>query len=102
MIEGDAREYYAQADPRSLRNGLNLFKAKNRAGQPTAANLIEVQAHHANAGDPDFGRDMHCRCNVASDTQFDYACYVTNFGEPLPGAAALHGVPWRQRGSRAG
>src|SRR5262249_54283485 len=39
-------------------------------------------AQYANSGDLGFGRDMHCRRNAASDGAFDYACYVTNYGQP--------------------
>jgi hypothetical protein len=41
-----------------------------------------VQAHYVNSGDLGFGRDMHCRRSAAGDGAFDYACYVTNFGQP--------------------
>jgi cytochrome c5 len=81
-IDDGVIAYYQQADPRQLRNSFNLFKTKNRFGQSLAANEVEVQAHYANSGDLGFGRDMHCRRNVASDGAFDYACYVTNFGQP--------------------
>jgi hypothetical protein len=81
-IDDGVVAYYQQADPRQLRNSFNLFKSKNRFNQPTAATEVEVQAHYANSGDLGFGRDMHCRRNVAGDGAFDYACYVTNFGQP--------------------
>ena len=81
-IEAGAADYYPQADPRDLRASLNLFKQQNRFGQPLAANQLEEEAQYANSGDLGFGRDMHCRRNVASDGAFDYACCVTNFGQP--------------------
>jgi cytochrome c5 len=83
-IDQGARDYYEQADPRDLRNSLALFKQKNRFGQPldAAAGEVEFDAQYANSGDLGFGRDMHCRRNVASDGAFDYACYVTNYGQP--------------------
>lgn len=81
-IENGAIDYYEQADPRDLRASFNLFKTKNRFDQPLAANEVEQDAQYANSGDLGFGRDMHCRRNVASDGLFNYACYVTNFGQP--------------------
>lgn len=81
-IDDGVKAYYQFADPALLRNSLNLFKSQNKFGQATGANEVEVAAHYANGGDLGFGRDMHCRRNLASDGQFDYACYVTNFGQP--------------------
>ena len=81
-IDNGVKDYYAQADPRSLRNSLNLFKQKNKFGQPLGANEVEYDAQYANSGDLGFGRDMHCRRNAASDGALDYACYVTNYGQP--------------------
>jgi len=81
-VEQGAVDYYQQADPRSLRASFNLFKSKNDFGQPLDANEVEWDAQYANSGDLGFGRDMHCRRNVASDGAFDVACYVTNFGQP--------------------
>jgi hypothetical protein len=81
-IESGATDYYMYADARNLRNSFTKFKDKNRFGQPLAAGEVEQDAQYANSGDLGFGRDMHCRRNVASDGQFDYACYVTNFGQP--------------------
>jgi hypothetical protein len=80
-IEQGARDYYHQADPRDLRDSFTRFKQKNRFGQPLAATEVEQDAQYANSGDLGFGRDMHCRRNVSSDGLFDYACYVTNFGQ---------------------
>jgi len=77
-----AEDYYEQADPRSLRENFNEFKSKNDFGHPLDANEVEWDAQYANSGDLGFGRDMHCRRNVASDGAFDIACYVTNFGQP--------------------
>jgi cytochrome c5 len=81
IVQG-ATDYYAQADPRSLRNSFNLFKQKNRFGQALNANEVEFDAQYANSGDLGFGRDMHCRRNVGTDNAFDLACYVTNYGQP--------------------
>ena len=81
VVQG-AVDYYTQADPRSLRASFNLFKSKNDFGQPLDPTEVEWDAQYANSGDLGFGRDMHCRRNVASDGAFDIACYVTNFGQP--------------------
>ncbi|HKU42767.1 MAG TPA: hypothetical protein VJR89_31630, partial [Polyangiales bacterium] len=81
-IESGGFDYYDFADPRELRNSLNQFKSKNRFGQALAAGEVEYDAQYANSGDLGFGRDMHCRRDAASDGQFDYACYVTNYGQP--------------------
>lgn len=81
-IEQGAVDYYHQADPRGLRNSLTLFKQKNRFGQPLAAGEAEFDAQYANSGDLGFGRDMHCRRNASGDGLNDFACYVTNFGQP--------------------
>ena len=82
-IESGATDYYNQADPRHLRNSFNQFKQKNKFGQPTTATDVEYKAQYANSGDLGFGRDMHCRRNLnPDDGKFDYACYVTNFGQP--------------------
>lgn len=81
-IQNGAVDYYHQADPRDLRASFNLFKSKNHFGEALGADEIEENAQYANSGDLGFGRNMHCRRNHASDGQFDYACYVTNFGQP--------------------
>ena len=81
-IELGAQRYYNRADPRGLRGSLNLFRSKNKFGQPLGANEREEDAQYANSGDLGFGRDMYCRRNVGSDGQFDIACYVTNYGQP--------------------
>jgi cytochrome c5 len=81
-IEAGATAYYHQADPRDLRATFNLFKSKNRFGTTLASTEVEQDVQYANSGDLGFGRDMHCRRNVGSDGAFDYACYVTNFGQP--------------------
>jgi len=81
VVQG-AVDYYTQADPRSLRASFNLFKTKNKFGQPLGANEVEWDAQYSNSGDLGFGRDMHCRRNVAGDGAFDIACFVTNFGQP--------------------
>jgi cytochrome c5 len=81
-IDDGVKAYYKFADPALLRNSFNLFKSQNKFGQPLGATEVETVAHYANGGDLGFGRDMHCRRNVASDGKFDYACYVTNFGQP--------------------
>jgi hypothetical protein len=81
-IEAGVVAYYNQADPRLARLSFNLFKSKNKFGQATGANEVEFDAQYANSGDLGFGRDMHCRRNVATDGAFDLACYVTNFGQP--------------------
>jgi len=81
VIQG-AVDYYRWADPREARASFNLFKSKNKFGQALGATEVEWDAQYANSGDLGFGRDMHCRRNVADDGAFDVACYVTNFGQP--------------------
>ncbi len=84
IIQG-AKDYYKRVDPRELRRSFNLFKQKNRFGQPldAAHGEVEYDATYANSGDLGFGRDMHCRRNWSSDdNKFDIACYVTNYGQP--------------------
>ena len=88
-IQDGVATYYAQADPRDQRLTLPLFLAFNKFGQPQnpATGEVEFSAVYANGGDLGFGRDMHCRRNVAGDStiptpKFDYACYVTNYGQP--------------------
>jgi cytochrome c5 len=81
-IEQGAIDYYGQVDPRELRKSFNLFIQKNKFGQSLGATEVEYDAQYANSGDLGFGRDMHCRRNVATDGKFDIACYVTNYGQP--------------------
>src|SRR5262249_44110086 len=83
-IDNGVKDYYNQADPRQLRLSFNLFKQTNRFGQPLGANEVEDDAQYANSGDLGFGRDMHCRRNASNNPpgSFDYACYVTNYGQP--------------------
>jgi mono/diheme cytochrome c family protein/cytochrome c5 len=81
-IEQGAVDYYREADQRGARASLNLFKGKNRFGQPETATDKEYSATYANSGDLGFGREMHCRKNLAADGKFDVACYVTNYGQP--------------------
>ena len=92
--------YYAQIDPPSAGNPngerftLDAFKAKNgfNVAQPPGFQLCagnvcdnpdqEVNVVFANSGDLGFGRDMHCRrTNTGGATGFDYACYVSNYGD---------------------
>ena len=77
--------YYDLADPRGLRRDLLDFLDRNRFGQPLniAGGELEASAAYANSGDLGFGRNMHCRRNLASDGAFDLACYVTNYGDYL-------------------
>lgn len=70
--------YYQQIDPRNKRPTLAQFKTVN--GFDSAP---EVRASFANGGDLGFGRDMHCKKQLASDGLFDIACYVTNYGNIL-------------------
>lgn len=82
IVQG-AKDYYKQADPRAKRANLDAFKQLNRFGQPqNPPNEVEFSAFYANGGDLGFGRETHCRRNVAADGKFDYACYVTNYGQP--------------------
>lgn len=77
-----ALDYYNHADPRDKRNSYNLFLSENDFGEAFDAGEVEWNAEFANSGDLGFGRDMHCRRNNGGDGQFDYACYVTNYGQP--------------------
>ncbi len=81
-IRQGATDYYTQSDPRGSRASFNLFKQKNKFGQALGAGEVEFDTQYANSGDLGFGRDMHCRRNVGTDTKNDYACYVTNYGQP--------------------
>lgn len=81
-IEQGAADYYTQVDPRGFRANFNGFISKNHFGQPQTATDVEFDAQYANSGDLGFGRDMHCRKNLAADGKFDVACYVTNYGQP--------------------
>jgi len=82
IVQG-AKDYYKQSDPRSIRPTLDLFKQKNRFNQPpNPPNEVDFTTVYANGGDLGFGREMHCRRNLAADGKSDYACYVTNYGQP--------------------
>lgn len=81
IVDG-AIDYYDQVDPRDKRNSFNLFKSENDFGEPFDPGEVEWDSQFANSGDLGFGRDMHCRRNVGGDGQFDYACFVTNYGQP--------------------
>lgn len=90
IVQG-AKDYYLQADPLKKRLTLNAFKQANRFGQPqNPPNEVEFSAVYANGGDLGFGREMHCRRNPPPSgaavnipfAGFDYACYVTNYGQP--------------------
>ena len=81
-IIAGAEAYYDKIDPRNKRNSFNLFQSENDFGEPFDAGELEWDSEFANSGDLGFGRDMHCRRNNGGDGQFDYACYVTNFGQP--------------------
>jgi hypothetical protein len=89
-IDDGAKQYYVFADPREKRKTLPLFKSENRFGLAlnAAAGEKEFSAVYANSGDLGFGREMHCRKNVAADStagtpKFDFACYVTNYGQNI-------------------
>jgi hypothetical protein len=87
IVQG-AKDYYIQADPRTKRPTLDAFKQVNRFGQPqNLPDEVEYSAVYANGGDLGFGREMHCRRNLAADSipagkKFDYACYVSNCHQP--------------------
>jgi hypothetical protein len=70
--------YYDQIDKRRKRETLAEFKTVNGFDTPP-----DVRATFANGGDLGFGRDMHCKKQLASDGLFDIACYVTNYGNIL-------------------
>src|SRR5262249_24493551 len=67
IVQG-AKDYYIQADPRTKRPTLDAFKQVNRFGQPqNLPDEVEYSAVYANGGDLGFGREMHCRRNLAAD-----------------------------------
>ena len=90
QLDQATTNYYTQADPTNERATLAGFLTKNGftkppgfqlcAGVPCTDPDVEINAVFANSGDLGFGRDMHCR-RSASGTAFDYACYVTNYGD---------------------
>jgi hypothetical protein len=89
--------YYAQIDPPTTGhpNGERFtftdFRSKNGFTHSPGFQLCgaspcdnpddEINVAYANSGDLGFGRDMHCRRTNTGATGFDYACYVTNFGD---------------------
>ncbi len=91
--------YYAQVDPPNPPthpNGERFtfadFRTKNGFTHPPGFQLCggsvcdnpddEINVVYANSGDLGFGRDMHCRrTDTGGGTGFDYACYVTNYGD---------------------
>jgi len=90
--------YYSQVDPTSgahpngERSTFDDFRLKNGFTSPAGFHLCagnvcedpdqEINAVYANSGDLGFGRDMHCRrTDTGAGTGFDYACYVTNYGD---------------------
>src|SRR5262249_6937904 len=90
--------YYAQIDPPSPghqngeRSTFPDFRSKNGFTHPPGFQLCggsvcdnpddEINVVYANSGDLGFGRDMHCRrTDTGGGTGFDYACYVTNYGD---------------------
>ncbi|HEX5706771.1 MAG TPA: carboxypeptidase-like regulatory domain-containing protein [Pyrinomonadaceae bacterium] len=77
-LDQASADYYKQIDPRDKRLTLDQFKTVNGFDNPP-----EVRASFANGGDLGFGRDMHCKQQLASDNLFDVACYVTNYGNIL-------------------
>jgi mono/diheme cytochrome c family protein len=80
VLEGQGR---AGGRVQTLREGLDGTKQKNRFGQPqNPPGEVEYSTVYANGGDLGFGREMHCRRNLAADGQSDYACYVTNYDQP--------------------
>lgn len=88
--------YYAQIDPPSPGhpNGERFtfadFRTKNGFTKPPGFQLCganvcddpdqEINVVFANSGDLGFGRDMHCR-RTNTGSGYDYACYVTNYGD---------------------
>lgn len=94
-IKAGAVDYYDVVDPLNDRDTFNKFKSKNRFDQAldVAQDEVEYDAQFANSGDLGFGRDMHCRRNRADDGQFDFACYVTNYGQPIPGSEGQDLLP---------
>lgn len=76
-------DYYAAIDPNNTRNTLDKWKAANGFGQGD-----EVVTYYFNAGDLDYGREMHCRqatTDFLGPKEIRTACYVTNYGsDPDP------------------
>ena len=82
--------YYNQIDPAGDRNTFTKFRTKNNYTHAPGFALCsgsvcdnpddEVNVVYANSGDLGFGRDMHCR-RTSTASGFDYACYVTNYGD---------------------
>lgn len=89
-LDAATSNYYAQIDPASERTTLTGFLNKNGFTKPPGFQLCgavpcdnpdtEVNVAFGNSGDLGFGRDMHCR-RSATASGFDYACYVTNYGD---------------------
>ena len=88
--------YYKQVDPGDERKTLTGFRNKNNFTKPPGFQLCggnvcddpdqEINVVFANSGDLGFGRDMHCRrtdTDPGPGTDYDYACYVTNYGDIL-------------------
>jgi hypothetical protein len=89
------QNYYTQVDPAvaghpsGQRLTFTDFRNKNGFTSPPGFHLCgavpcedpdtEINTAYANSGDLGFGRDMHCR-RTSTASGFDYACYVTNFG----------------------
>lgn len=90
--------YYSLIDPPTVahplgeRSTFTDFRSKNGFTHSPGFQLCgasvcdnpddEINVAYANSGDLGFGRDMHCRrTNTGGATGFDYACYVTNYGD---------------------
>ena len=81
-LEAASQAYKSQIDLAGKRPTLTKFREVNgfidAIGNPLAD---VVNAKYANSGDLGFGRDMYCKKQQADDSQFDYACYVSNYGD---------------------
>ncbi len=69
--------YYSAVDPNNAKDTFDKWKTANRFGGPD-----EVVTYYYNAGDLDFGREMHCRqesANLPLGKSVATYCYVTNY-----------------------
>ena len=69
-----AASYYAAIDPTNLKTTLAAWKTANGYGAGDEASAV-----YFNAADLGFGRSMHMRRKVGSDSNTDTAFYVSNF-----------------------
>lgn len=96
QLDQATTNYYTNVDPASAghpngeRSTFADFRTKNGFTKPPGFQLCganvcedpddEINVVFANSGDLGFGRDMHCR-RTNTTSGFDFACYVTNYGD---------------------